>query len=204
MFASTTALLNFLTHHIKSEHHCKMLIRIECAVRGEEIYTSFQSAPEFLQTILKAVFDFYACSHLSTDGTVPARVMFAYVQATTIIYEMKNDKCFDGLIAFGHFVDHYLHALRRMNSKTYFALPERPSDEITNRVCDLFEKCQYDPFPDFMCGNVASIQSDTLPSMNVRIPDTLPWCLRKKEEHPDDFMPLLLLQRVAVAAAASV
>lgn len=204
MFPSTTALLNFLTHHTKPEHYCKMLARIECAVRGEEIYTSFQTAPAFVQTILKAVFDFHACSHLSTDGTIQARVMFAYLQAKSTIHEMESDVCRHGLVAFGHFVDQYLHALRRMNSRTYFDLPERSSDETTNRVCDFFEKCQYDPLPDFMCGNVANIRPDTLPSNNVRLPDTLPWYLRKKEQQPDDFMPLLLLQRVAVAAAVSV
>lgn len=197
MFPSTTALLNFLTHHHKPENHCKMLARIECAVRGQEIYFSFMTAPEFVQTILKAVFNFHACSHLSTDGTIPAPVMFSYLQATTTIYDMKSDICRDGLVAFGHFVDQYLHALRRMNSRYYFDLPEQSSDEITNRVCDMFQNCQNDPLPDFMCGKIDCIR----PSICC-LPEVLPWYLRKKER-PSDYMPLLLLQRVAIAAAAA-
>jgi len=178
MFPSTIALLDFMKHHFERERDCKMLTRIECAVRGEEIYLSFSHAPECVQSLMKAVFDFHASCHLSRDGTVPIVVMMAYLQATTTVYEMKNEICMNGLVAFGQFVEKYFDALKRMNSVYYFQLPERSTDTNTNHVCDIFELCQYDVLPDYISNGWQTSSFDLqkkLPSWNVRLPDTLPW-----------------------------
>ncbi len=174
-----------------------MLIRTECAVRGEELYMSFRIAPEIVRKIMNAVFQFYASLHVSTDGTVPTEVMIAYLQATATVHEMQNNICTDGIAAFGQFVHRYLYAFKRMNSLEYFQLPERSTDEITNRVCEFYTDGQYDPLPDFLAKQ--AVLDHKLPSQNVRLPDALPWFFCPP--HCDDVLPLLLLQRVAVAAA---
>jgi hypothetical protein len=195
MFPSTIAFVNFIEHHFAASNDCKMLRRIECAVRGEEIFVSFSIAPVFVQELMKAVFDFYAWTHLSTDGIIPAHVTFTYIQATTTVFEMKNKTCFDGLVAFGRFVDRYFSALKIMNSRTYAELPEYSSHDITHHICKLYERCQTDALPDFFAG--IHVDKSKLPSRNVELPDVLPgyMCIHK----PADFTHLLLLQRVAVA-----
>lgn len=187
MFPSTNAFTIFLEQHFDAKNDCRMLRRIECAVRGEELFLSFSTAPAFVQTLMHGVFDFYKWSHLTTDGTVPVHVMMAYLKATTTVFEMRNDTCFDGLIAFGHFVDAYFSAMKRMNSCVYFALPERSSDDSTNEVCNIFERCQTDPLPDFFAGEHIDIFK--LPSRTVNLPDVLPPFMRTHEE------PIQILQR---------
>lgn len=191
MFPSTIAFIAFIENHFAASNDCKMLRRIECAVRGEEIYLSFSTAPTFVQELMKAVFDFYAWSHLGTDGNVPVHVMVSYLKATTTVFEMKNDTCFHGLVAFGHFIDRYLSAVKLMNSRTYFELPERSSHDITHGVCEMYERCQVDPLPDFFEG--IDVDKTKLPSRNVVLPDVMPQHMRTIP-----YEPLVLLQRVCM------
>lgn len=191
MFPSTIAFIAFIENHFAASNDCKMLRRIECAVRGEEIYQSFSTAPTFVQELMIAVFDFYAWTHLSTDGTIPTRIMFAYLKATTTVFEMKNDTCFQGLVAFGHFVERYLSAVKLMNSRTYSELPERSSHDITHAVCEMYERCQVDLLPDFF--EYMDVDKTKLPSRNIVLPDVLPQHMRTIP-----LEPLLLLQHVCM------
>ncbi len=194
MFPSTTAFLNFIDHHFDPHNDCRTLRRIECAVRGEELYLSFSSAPPFVQELMKAVFDFYKWNHISIDGTIPVPVMMDYIKVTTTVFEMRNEICFGGLIAFGRFVDAYLTAVSRMNSRTYFALPERSMDDATGGVCDIFERCQTDPLPDFLVGEL--IDKTKLPSRVVNLPEVLPLYMRPPQQTHE---PLEVLRRAAVS-----
>lgn len=189
MLDATIALENFIKFHLPTDGDgdCKVVRRIECAIRGEELYRTFSSAPTSVQKLLFAVFDYLAWSllNLRTGDPIPEDVTTKYELANSAIYQTKSDVAINGIVAFSDFARKYIFSLAIQNSDYFKTLPEESSHAHMRAVCEYFRACQTDVFPTFVQRPKEAITH--LPSKHVRFPCEIPFFLRV----PND--PLLIL-----------
>lgn len=189
MLETTIAFENFVKFYLPTGSDCKVLRRIECAIRGEELYRTFSTAPPSAVKLLFAVFDYLAWTHLSDKNhePIPKHVATMYELARTAIEQTQSDVAINRLAAFSNFARKYISALAIQNSDYFKTLPEESPHERVRAVCDYYRACQTDVFPQFLKYPKEPVVTANLPSYQARLPKDLPFFMCV----PND--PLLIL-----------
>jgi hypothetical protein len=189
MLDTTVAFENFLKFYLPDDSDCKLLRRIECAIRGEELYRTFSTAPPPTAKLLFAVFDYLAWTLMSLKNhePIPAHIATKYELARAAIEQTQSDVAINGLAAFSDFARKYIFALSVQNSDYFKTLPEESPHERVRAVCDYYRACQTDVFPGFVQRPKETVTTPNLPSYQARLPKDLPFFLCM----PND--PLLIL-----------
>lgn len=189
MLYTTIAFENFVRFHLPPGSDCKVLRRIECAIRGEELYRTFSSTPPTVTKMLFAVFDYLAWTLISVKElkTTPKDVITKYELARAVIEQTHSDVAINGFAAFSDFAHKYVSALSVLNSDYFKSLPEESTHEHVRAVCDYYRACQTDVFPRFVKYPKEPVLTYNLPSYKARLPRELPCFLNG----PSD--PLLIL-----------
>jgi hypothetical protein len=189
MLHTTIAFDNFVKFYLPHESDCKVLRRIECAIRGEELYRTFSSIPSSVAKMLFAVFDYLAWTLISTKEhkTIPKVIITKYELARAAIEQTQSDVAINGLAAFSDFARKYVFALAMLNSDYFRALPEESTHERVRAVCSYYHACQTDVFPRFVKYPKEPVTTSNLPSYQAQLPNELPFFLCV----PND--PLLIL-----------
>jgi hypothetical protein len=189
MLHTTTAFDNFVKFYLPHESDCKLLRRIECAVRGEELYRTFSSTLPSVAKLLYAVFDYHAWTLVSIRNheSIPENIVAKYELARAAIEQTQSDVAINRLAAFSDFARKYIFALAVQNSDYFKKLPEESSHERVRAVCDYYRTCQTDVFPRFVKYPKEPVTTCNLPSYQAQLPEDLPFFLRV----PND--PLLIL-----------
>lgn len=193
MLNTTIAFENFLVFHMPTRGDCKVLRRIECAVRGEELYRTFESAPPRVSKLLFAVFNYHAWTALCKrdHDEMPREVQERYELAMSAIRDTHSDVAINSFVAFADFARKYVDALAMLKSDYFRTLPEESTNAIVRTVCSYYHNCQTDVFPGFTRDRTKLVFTTNLPSYCARLPKDLPEYLRG----PTD--PLLILYNTA-------
>lgn len=189
MLDTTVALDNFLKFYLPTDGDCKVLRRIECAIRGEELYRTFSSLPSSVAKLLYTIFDYNAWTFVSIKNhePIPGAVITKYELARTAIEQTHSDLAMNGLAAFADFARKYIFALAVQNSEYYKKLPEESTHERVRTVCNYYRACQTDVFPGFVQCPKEPVPTTNLPSYQAHLPTNMPFFLCV----PND--PLLIL-----------
>ncbi len=189
MLDTTIAFENFIKFHQPPGSDCKVLRRIECAIRGEELYRTFSSIPPSVSKMLYAVFDYLAWTLVSLKNhePMPSHIVTKYELARAAIGQTHSDVAINGFAAFSDFARKYIFALSVQNSDYFKTLPEESPHERVRAVCDYYRACQTDVFPGFVQRPKETVITPNLPSYQARLPKELPFFLCV----PND--PLLIL-----------
>lgn len=187
MLPTTTALDNFVKFHIRTDGDCKKIRRIETAVRGEELYRTFSTAPRELRKALFHIFDYTAWTLLSfrDNQEIPNGIVRNYTEAMTTFRLLKSDDVTNMLATFLDFVKKYVFSIAVQNTEYFSKLPEESPDEAVRTVCDIYRKCEIDVFHVYVRKPIEPLS--VFPSQLVHLPDDVPIFLRP----PYD--PLLIL-----------
>lgn len=193
MLDTTLAFVNFLKFHMPSCGDCKVLRRVECAIRGEELYHTFSTAPEHVCKLLSAVFNYHAWVVISERDheEIPHDVVEKYELAKNAIRDTQSDAAMNCFVAFSDFAHKYVVAVATQNSDYFRALPEESTNATVRAVCSYYHACQTDVFPGFMHDRTKPVFTKNLPSFCARVPNDVPAFLRA----PTD--PLLILYGTA-------
>jgi hypothetical protein len=185
------AFTNFLEFHLPEGADCQTLRRIECSLRGEELYRLTVAAPSEIRTGLLAIFDFYLWdaidAYYHTSLTNEQKMKRHGIAKQNFENLTLDENTVSIAWRFVDAADKYLSSNVTIHSALFEQLPLESEDARVKQVCDYYRSCTNDIFPYYVNDPETPFESSNLPSYHAKLPRPIPsfMCI------PDDRMHIL-------------